>query len=155
MQEISEKSRALHMLLIALSVSTLVLIINMIAGVITIFGIGLGCMDSGSNMCGALGGIGVIFQWGIYPILYIILLLLSSILYGCKKYKAFNVSIQHHETQNVASHFGPQSQNLASVIRGFKIGVTKYCRQYTNVYAPWQSRFFDKIIRNKNELYSQ
>jgi putative transposase len=42
------------------------------------------------------------------------------------------------ETQNIASlqpigsknKFGPQSQNFASVIRGYKIGVTKFARQH-------------------------
>jgi putative transposase len=48
--------------------------------------------------------------------------------------------------------FGPQSQNLASVIRGFKIGVTKYARQNTDIYEVWQSRFHDRIIRDENEL---
>ncbi len=38
------------------------------------------------------------------------------------------------QTQNIASlpgnKFGPQSQNLASIVRGFKIGVTKNAREY-------------------------
>ncbi|MCP4552324.1 MAG: hypothetical protein GY834_09850 [Bacteroidetes bacterium] len=60
------------------------------------------------------------------------------------------------ETQNFASlqgqtkpknQFGPQSKNLASIIRGFKIGVTKNARQIHADFA-WQSRFHDHIIRN-------
>ncbi|MDA0196105.1 MAG: hypothetical protein O2887_14185 [Bacteroidetes bacterium] len=57
------------------------------------------------------------------------------------------------ETQNIASlpttknKFGPQSQNLASIIRGFKIGVTKNARQIHVDFA-WQSRFHDHIIRD-------
>ena len=43
--------------------------------------------------------------------------------------------------------FGPQSQNLASIIRGYKIGVTKFARN-NNVPFSWQSRFHDHIIRN-------
>lgn len=43
--------------------------------------------------------------------------------------------------------FGPQSKNLASVIRGFKIGVTKNARQINPDFA-WQSRYHDHIIRN-------
>ena len=58
------------------------------------------------------------------------------------------------ETQYIASlqhknKFGPQSKNLASIIRGFKIGVTKYARQNTNIFNVWQSRFYDHIIRNE------
>ena len=47
--------------------------------------------------------------------------------------------------------FGPQSQNLASVIRGFKVGVTKYARS-NNMEFSWQDRYHDHIIRNQNEL---
>ena len=44
--------------------------------------------------------------------------------------------------------FGPQSKNLASIIRGFKIGVTKNARQINSDFA-WQSRYHDHIIRNE------
>jgi REP element-mobilizing transposase RayT len=68
------------------------------------------------------------------------------------------------ETQNFASlpsqpskistnKFGPQSKNLASIIRGFKIGVTKNARLIHADFA-WQSRFYDHIIRN-NESYDK
>lgn len=67
------------------------------------------------------------------------------------------------ETQNFASlpstsqtptsknKFGPQSKNLASIIRGFKIGVTKNARQIHADFA-WQSRFHDHIIRDKESF---
>ncbi len=62
------------------------------------------------------------------------------------------------ETQNFASlqnvgpnKFGPQSKNLASVIRGFKIGVTKFARQ-NNIPFAWQSRYYDRIIRDSAEM---
>ena len=52
----------------------------------------------------------------------------------------------HSETQNFASlqgetlqKFGPQSKNLASIIRGFKIGVTKYANEHEISFA-WQPR---------------
>jgi putative transposase len=65
------------------------------------------------------------------------------------------------ETQNGASlrlrprcrsvnQFGPQSQNLAAIVRGFKIGVTKYARQHQISFA-WQPRYHDHIIRNAAE----
>lgn len=47
--------------------------------------------------------------------------------------------------------FGPQSKNLSSIIRGFKIGVTKNAREKNQNFA-WQSRFHDHIIRNEQEL---
>ena len=61
------------------------------------------------------------------------------------------------QTQNFASlayddkpknQFGPQSKNLASIIRGFKIGVTKSAR-LTNSDFAWQSRYHDHIIRDQ------
>ena len=59
------------------------------------------------------------------------------------------------ETQNFASpcvkhpknRFGPQSQNLASIIRGYKAGVKKYAT-INHIDFTWQSRFHDRIIRN-------
>ncbi|MBI5408742.1 MAG: hypothetical protein HZA14_05190 [Nitrospirae bacterium] len=59
------------------------------------------------------------------------------------------------QTQNIASlpnRFGPQSQNLASIIRGFKIGVKKWATINNNPFQ-WQSRFYDHIIRNEYKLH--
>ncbi|WP_372651349.1 transposase [Draconibacterium sp.] len=44
-----------------------------------------------------------------------------------------------------ANQFGPQRKNLASIIRGFKIGVTTRARK-TNPEFAWQSRYHDQII---------
>jgi putative transposase len=47
--------------------------------------------------------------------------------------------------------FGPQINNLSSIIRGFKGAVTKH----TNMYYPhslWQPKFYDHIIRNDETL---
>lgn len=49
---------------------------------------------------------------------------------------------------NPKNKFGPQSQNLASIIRGFKVGVTKNARQINPQFS-WQSRFHDSIIRDR------
>lgn len=46
--------------------------------------------------------------------------------------------------------FGPQSKNLASIIRGFKVGVTKNARK-TDSNFTWQSRYHDHIIKNEIE----
>jgi REP element-mobilizing transposase RayT len=46
--------------------------------------------------------------------------------------------------------FGPQSKNLASIIRGFKIGVTTNARKIHAVFT-WQTRFYDHIIRDFEE----
>ncbi len=62
------------------------------------------------------------------------------------------------ETQDIASlqqmpsqpgtKFGPQSKNIASIIRGFEIGVTKHAAN-NNIPFKWQPRFYDHIIRDE------
>lgn len=37
---------------------------------------------------------------------------------------------------------------MASIVRGFKIGVTKYARNHGIDFA-WQTRFYDHIVRNE------
>lgn len=46
------------------------------------------------------------------------------------------------------NQFGPQSKNLASIVRGFKSAVTTYARKNSILDFAWQSRFHDHIIRN-------
>ncbi len=47
--------------------------------------------------------------------------------------------------------FGPQSGNLASIVRGYKSSVTIEARKL-NLDFCWQARFYDRIIRDENEL---
>lgn len=47
--------------------------------------------------------------------------------------------------------FAPQSNNLASIIRGYKSAVTVGARKIIPGFA-WQPRFYDHIIRNETEL---
>ena len=44
--------------------------------------------------------------------------------------------------------FGPQSKNLASVMRGYKSSVTMFARK-NNIEFGWQERFYDSIIRDE------
>ena len=44
--------------------------------------------------------------------------------------------------------FGPQSKNLASILRGFKSAVTTRARKMGNMDFDWQERYHDHIIRN-------
>jgi REP element-mobilizing transposase RayT len=53
--------------------------------------------------------------------------------------------------ENRANSFGPQKENLSSIIRGFKIGVTKYAKE-NHIQFVWQPRFYDRIVRNEKEL---
>ena len=49
------------------------------------------------------------------------------------------------------NHFGPQRQNLASVLRGFKSGVTTFARVQGLAFN-WQPRFHDRVVRSDDEL---
>ena len=50
-----------------------------------------------------------------------------------------------------ANKFGPQTRNLASIMRGFKIGVKKYTNVH-NIKFEWQPRFYEHIIRDDESL---
>ena len=45
---------------------------------------------------------------------------------------------------------GP-SKTIGSVIRGFKIGVTKWMRQNTPVYNVWQRNYYEHVIRDSDD----
>jgi len=53
--------------------------------------------------------------------------------------------------QNITPFRSP-SKTIGSIIRGFKIGVTKWFRQNTDIYVVWQRNFYEHIIRNEDEL---
>lgn len=51
---------------------------------------------------------------------------------------------QCHEFQKMI----PKS--VAAILKGFKIGVTKWFRQNTDIYVVWQRNYHEHIIRNGN-----
>jgi len=55
-----------------------------------------------------------------------------------------------HTQPSSKNKFGPQSKNLASIIRGYKIGVTKNAKKISPGFA-WQPNYYDHIIRNDDE----
>ncbi|GAB5410257.1 MAG: transposase [Balneolaceae bacterium] len=59
--------------------------------------------------------------------------------------------LQNESKQMPQNRFGPQSNNLASIVRGFKIGVTKNARKIRPDFK-WQPRFHDHIIRNEESF---
>lgn len=52
---------------------------------------------------------------------------------------------------NVKNEFKPQSNNLASIIRGFKSAVTQYSR-VNGLNFGWQTRYYDVIVRNSSQF---
>ncbi len=61
-------------------------------------------------------------------------------------------NIQGGGNFTTANAFGPQSKNLASVIRGFKSAVTTQARIMGYDNFEWQSRFHDHIIRDESSF---
>lgn len=55
------------------------------------------------------------------------------------------------DAMHCVSSFGPQSKNLASIIRGFKIGVTTRARIINPSFA-WQPLYHDHIIRDQKSF---
>lgn len=45
------------------------------------------------------------------------------------------------------------SKTIGSIIRGFKIGVTKWVRKNTNIKNVWQRNYYEHIIREELDLY--
>ena len=50
------------------------------------------------------------------------------------------------------SIFRSPSKTIGSIVRGFKIGVTKWFRKQTDIYTVWQQNYYEHIIRNDDEL---
>ncbi|RME47185.1 MAG: transposase [Caldilineae bacterium] len=77
---------------------------------------------------------------------------------------ANNDSPNHHSPANVgAKNFSPlqstarprgTSKTIGSMVRGFKIGVTKWARQNTDVYTVWQRNYYEHIIRHDRALHA-
>jgi REP element-mobilizing transposase RayT len=61
-----------------------------------------------------------------------------------------NLASLHASLPSSPNKFGPQSRNLASIVRGYKIGVTKFAHQ-NNLSFAWQERYHDHVIRNDDE----
>ena len=49
----------------------------------------------------------------------------------------------------IVAQFKSPVKTIGSIIRGYKIGVTKWFRNNTEIYTVWQRNYYDIIIRNK------
>ncbi len=64
-----------------------------------------------------------------------------------------NASLQCNDTYK--NKFGPQTNNLSSIIRGFKGSVKKQINEkYGKDYFSWQPKFYDHVIRNEESLFN-
>ena len=56
------------------------------------------------------------------------------------------------QTPGYLNKFGPQRNNLSSLVAGFKAACTKQIISAGNKSFAWQRNYYDRIIRNQNEL---
>ncbi len=83
------------------------------------------------------------------------IIIIDKVETGSGNKKDFSVETQNfaslhypdQKTDKPQNKFGPQSKNLASIIRGYKAGVKKYAT-INNINFGWQSRYHDHIIRD-------
>ncbi len=50
------------------------------------------------------------------------------------------------------NRFCSPSRTIGSIVRGFKIGVTKWFRQNTDIYTVWQRNYYEHIVRDEMDL---
>ena len=48
--------------------------------------------------------------------------------------------------------FRSPSKTVGSVVRGFKIGVTKWIRANTSIHDVWQRNYYEHIVRDDDDL---
>lgn len=58
------------------------------------------------------------------------------------------VGAKNNGTKNISPPRSP-SKTIGSIVRGFKIGVTKWMRQNTDVQNVWQRNYYEYIIRDE------
>ncbi|MFH0998660.1 MAG: transposase [Pseudomonadota bacterium] len=64
---------------------------------------------------------------------------------------AKNFSPLHSPQQNTTVFRSP-TKTIGSIVRGFKIGVTKWMRANMDIHDVWQRNFYEHIIRDENAL---
>jgi putative transposase len=67
---------------------------------------------------------------------------------GAKNILPSPIVINNNEAKNILPLRGT-SKTIGSVVRGFKIGVTKWMRQNTPTYSVWQRNYYEHIIRDE------
>ncbi|MFY9419229.1 MAG: hypothetical protein WAP17_09135 [Bacteroidales bacterium] len=54
--------------------------------------------------------------------------------------------------QNEKNIFRSPSKTIGAIVRGYKIGVTKYFRKNTDIFNVWQRNYYEHIIRDTDDL---
>ncbi len=55
-------------------------------------------------------------------------------------------------TGNIMSRISPKPKSLSTIIRSFKSAVSNWCHKNNFAFFQWQPRFYERIIRDENEL---
>ncbi|MBU0577615.1 transposase [Patescibacteria group bacterium] len=81
----------------------------------------------------------------------------TNTIIGCNNINSTNVETHcnaslRNNDEWTPNRFGPQRNNLASIIRGFKSSVKRICNKNGHPNFKWQARFYDHIIRNEKSL---
>ena len=64
----------------------------------------------------------------------------------------FGGDVGANDYSTYTSRLTGTSKTLGSILRGFKIGVTKWVRKNTKIETLWQRGFYEHIIRNDEDL---
>ena len=56
------------------------------------------------------------------------------------------------QVTDACADFVSPSRTVGAIVRGFKIGVTKWMRANTGVYDVWQRNYHERIVRDEREL---
>lgn len=63
-----------------------------------------------------------------------------------------NNQMNDNNRANIDSPLRSPSKTIGSVVRGFKIGVTKWFRQNTDIEMVWQRNYYEHIIRDEQSF---
>ena len=72
--------------------------------------------------------------------------------YDDKSQNLVGTNIQSVGNENIRSLQNNRKTNLSSIIKGFKVGVTKLAKENKFSNFKWQKSFYDRILRNEKEL---
>ncbi len=75
-----------------------------------------------------------------------------SVSVGVQNFEPLQIEPPQIEKVNQFQKIIPQS--IGAIIRGYKIGVTKWMRSNTNIYQVWQRNYYEHVVRNDRELNS-
>ena len=62
------------------------------------------------------------------------------------------VSTKNNDVNQTMSELSPKYGSLSAIIRSYKSSVTRWCRRNGDDDFRWQSRFYERIVRNDKAL---